>query len=112
MLCSTFYRTNFIQINGIRYSKGCVVVLTTDDVLPVFGLILEVLLTGEINTHMFICEVLETIEFVDHNHAYKVSKRRPAPIVMCTQSDLSDYHILGLYQLYSVFYIVLKYYIV
>ena len=48
---------------------------------------------------MFVCEVLTTDRYVEHYHAFEVSREVPTPVVFCSQKDLADFHALGLFKL-------------
>ena len=57
------------------------------------------------------CEVLTTHSFVEHYHAFEVSREVPTPVVFRLQKDLADFHALGLYKVNHAQYVVQKYYI-
>ena len=56
------YRVTWIQLQGTKYVEGCVVVLDSSEVLPTFGLIINVLLIKPDKPY-FACELLQTKEF-------------------------------------------------
>ena len=67
------YRVAWIQ--GTKYVEGCVVVLDSSEVLPTFGVIINVLL----------------IYFKLKNFLHTVVQRdKPIPIVYCKPDELSD----------------------
>ena len=107
------YRANYVEINGIRYSNGCVVVLNTSAVIPIFGCVIDVLLT-DVDNCLFVCEELQSEEFVEHFHAYKVNREiaDAIPLVICKHKEFSDYHVLGLYKHDDSMYVVPKYHLI
>ena len=78
--------------------EGSVVVLDTSEILPVFGIIINILLIKPDEPY-FVCELLHTEEFSAHFHCYIVKRDKPIPITFCMPNELSDYHTLGLYTL-------------
>lgn len=115
MKISFLYRTRSITIHGTTYTIGSVVVLacvSTDQ--PVFGQIINILIVDVNNTY-FVCEVFHTEDFDTHLHAYVVTTQSPIHITLYKQTQLLDYHTLGLYKLclyedtVPTFYIVPKY---
>lgn len=75
--------------------EGCVVVLDSSEILPIFGMIINILLIKS----YFVCELLHTEEFYTHFHSFIVQRDKPIPIVFCKPDRLSDHHTLGLYGL-------------
>ena len=71
--------------------EGCIVVLEASEILPVFGVIVNILLIKP--------ELLETEEFSSHLHSFIIQRAKPIPIVFCKPDELSDHHTLGLYSL-------------
>ena len=53
------YRVTWIQLQGTKYAEGCVVVLDSSEVLPIFGIITNVLLIKPDEPY-FVCELLQT----------------------------------------------------
>ena len=105
-----------MQLQGTRYCEGSVVVLNSD-IHPTFGHIIDIVIV-DVDNPLFICEVLETREFISHVHAFVVKKKSqtPIPITVIKQQELADHHVLGLYKLRHFqdsfsFYIVPKYHI-
>ena len=98
-------RTKWVQCNGVVYSVGCVVMLNT---APTFGQLNDIILT-DVDICLFVCNILSTEGYVDHLHAFEVHQEKPIPIVFYKQSDLTDYHPLGLYKLNDSLYVVPKY---
>ena len=89
------YRVTWIQLHGTKYVEGCVVVLDSSDILPIFGMIINILLIEP----YFVCELLQTEEFSTHFHSFAVQRDKPIPVAFCKPDELSDHHTLGLYSL-------------
>ena len=47
---------------GTKYIKGCVFVLDTSEVLPIFGIVIDIIVITA-NQPYLVCEVLTTEEF-------------------------------------------------
>ena len=78
--------------------EGCIVVLDASEILPVFGVIVNILLIKPDEPYIyFVCELLETEEFSSHLHSFMIKRAKPIPIVFCKPDELSDHHTLGLY---------------
>ena len=60
--------------------EGCVVVLDSSEVLPTFGVIINVLLIKPDEPY-FICKLLQTEEFSTHFHSFVVHREKPIPIL-------------------------------
>ena len=89
------HRVTWIQIQGTKYVEGCVAVLDSSEILPKFGVIINVLLIKS-DKPCLVCELLKTQEFSTHFHSYVVQRDKPIPIVFCKPDELSDHHSLGL----------------
>ena len=101
-------------MQGTKYCEDSVVVLSSD-VFPTFGRIVDIIVV-DVDNPLFVCEVLETEEFISHVHAFVVKTQTPIPITIIKQKELSDHHVLGLYKLRLFqdsfsFYVVPKYHI-
>lgn len=92
------YRVKWIQVQGTKYIEGSVVALDSTEILPTFGIIIDILITEADNPY-FVCEVLYTEEFSVHLHSFVVTREKPIPISFCTPDELADHHTLGLYSL-------------
>ena len=93
------YRVAWIQLQGTKYIEGSVVVLDTSEILPIFGIIFNILLIKADQPYL-VCEVLHTEEFSAHLHSFIITREdKPVSIVFREPHELSDYHILGLYSL-------------
>ena len=56
-------RVSWIQLQGTKYVEGSVVVLDISKILPVFGIIINILLI-KLDEPYFVCELLHTKEFL------------------------------------------------
>ena len=66
------------------------------ELLPTVGLILDNVVC-DVDNYFIVCEVLITVCFHNHYHAYEVS-HDTAPSFFCLkQSQLADHSVLGLY---------------
>ena len=65
------YRVGWVQFQGTKYPKGCIVVLDSSEILPTFGIIMDIILTDSDNVH-FVCEALTTEEISEHLHSFIV----------------------------------------
>ena len=110
------HRVTWIQLQGTKYMEGCAVVLDSSEILPTFGVIINVLLIKPDEPY-FVCELLQTEEFSIHFHSFIVQRNKPIPIVFCKPDELSDHHTLGLYNLrlnhdtISTYYVVPQYHL-
>lgn len=91
-----YYSVSWIDITGNTYSHGSVVVIKTD-LLPVFGLIEDIIIDDS-HCHYLVIEQLNTICFVPHFHSYEVMALSPKVYYICEPSNLFDHTVLGLYQ--------------
>ena len=74
--------------------------------------VIKYIILPELSSPKFVVNTLVTNTFSKHYHAYEVSHHNS--IVVCSQSDLPDFNVLGLYQSYScasVFYVPLRYHV-
>jgi len=92
------FRVKWIQVQGTKYIEGSVVVLGSTEILPAFGLIIDILIT-KVDNPYFVCEVLYTEEFSVHFHSFVITRQTPIPISFCTPDEHADHHTLGLYSL-------------
>ena len=72
-----------------KYVEGCVVVPDSSDVLPIFGVIINILLI-KLDELYFVCELLQTEEFSTHFHSFVMQRDKPIPVVFCKPDKLSD----------------------
>lgn len=102
-------RISWVEVDGTKYRKGCVLVLESD-LVPLFGVVEEIHCVS--NQYYFVCKCLHTECFSPHFHAYKVTKNFEE-LRYCTISDLSDHNPLSMYTLVShQMYVCMKYYII
>ena len=82
------YRVAWIQLQGTKYIEGSVVVLDTSEILPIFGIIFNILLIKADQPYL-VCEVLHTEEFSAHLHSFIVTREdKPVPIVFREPHEL------------------------
>ena len=101
-----FTRISWIEIGGTKYAKEDVVVLESN-LLPLFGIIIDILYVSE---HYYVAPC--STEFLSHNfHAYEVSKCSSSNTVFGRHSDLVDHNVLSLYSLSSTnnYFVPVKY---
>ena len=103
------YRLSWIEIDGTVYKPGSVVVLTSS-LMPQFGIITDILMLN-IDDYYFSCELLCTVSFNEHFHAYEVTRSSLVNLVICKQSELIDYHVLGMYAVAAKHSVSLKYHL-
>lgn len=63
---------------------------------------------------MFVGDLLETVAYNDHFHAYQINIVPQPSFRVFSQADLKDHHVLSLYQPFhspSTFMLPLKYYV-
>ena len=77
------------------YRKKDIVVLTMD-LVPTFGMIVDIIVTGMDNI-LLICEVLQTEIFKHHVHAYKALKPSIPEYWIGRQRDLFNHTVLTAY---------------
>ena len=82
-------RVRSVVINGTIYRKETVVVCGIEDDTPMFGEIMELIVTPHQECLFVICPLL-TIAFHHHYHAYEVAPTDS--IVVYHHEQLFDYH--------------------
>ena len=87
--CTYIYinRVTWIQLQGTKYVEGCVVVLDSSEILPIFGVIINILLIKPDEPY-FVCELLQTEEFSTHFHSFIMQRDKLIPIVFCKPDNL------------------------
>ena len=109
-LLSQSCRCSWVKINGTVYKPDNIVAVY-NNLMPVFGRIIDIIVVS-ITDCYFVCEIFTTVTFNTHYHAYEVQEqRRPTRLVVCKQSELIDYHVLGMYHLSNTIFVPLKYYL-
>lgn len=63
--------TNWVEFNGVKYKKNCIIIIGNDDLQFQFGIITDIFIVNYQNVY-FIYEGLETIGFDAHYYAYVV----------------------------------------
>ena len=103
------YRCSWVQIYGTKYKPKDIVALS-NEFLPNFGKILSIIFIN-VDKCYFVCELLHTSCFHPHYNAYEVSIEASPKIVICTQNELADHHILCLYNIGDYIFVPLKYFL-
>ena len=98
-----------MEVNGTKYSPHNLVVLEVTE-LPTFGVIVDIVSSDA--RYYLVCEVMFTILFNHHFHAYKVSKGHEPEYVVCCQTKLVDYYVLSKYTISGKTFVPLKYHII
>ena len=99
-------------MNGTKYNKGSVVVLSNDS-LPSFGEIIDIFIDSK--EHYLVCATLYTICFKAHFHAYEISRTAVnQQYIICTPSYLKDHQVYCFYNIatHPNHFIPMKYHIV
>ena len=79
--------------------------------MPVFGEIISIVITEYTKCH-FVCELFETKCFNPHYHAFEVRKHTvPIPVMICSQLDFLDHHVLAVYHVSNLSLVPLKYHV-
>lgn len=102
-------RLSWIEIDGTVYKTGSVVVLTSS-LMPQFGTIMNIVMLN-VDDYYFVCELLCTVNFSEHFHAYEVTRNSVIHLVICKQSELVDHHVLGMYSVAAKHLVSLKYHL-
>lgn len=85
-----------MKLNGTVYKPGsCVIRKFTDDI-PVFVKIRSVLFVPGDVLPIMVGDVLQTLNYNGHFHAYKVELKSESTVIIFRQSDLVNHHILSL----------------
>ena len=104
----TVYMAKKVAYNGIWYTSGSAVVLDKDDTLYRFGVISTSLIIAGVV--YLVCEQMRTVDYVQHIHAYAVSKvAHNLRLVKVT--ELRDHHPLSIYTTEFSECVVLRYHI-
>ena len=92
------HRVAWIQLQGVKYVEGCVVVLDSSEILLTFGVISTILLIKPDEPHFCLRTTPDKRIFYTLSQFY-CAKDSPIPIVFCKPYQQSEYHTLGLYSL-------------
>lgn len=87
-------RVSYADIDGTKYSNGDILVCTYCDHDPVFGKVLDVIIT-ESNECLFVLEPFIVRAFSHHFNAYEVEQITNEYIV-CRHKDFVDHHPLSI----------------
>ena len=78
--------------------------------LPTFGVITDIVSSGA--RYYLVCEVMFSICFNHHFHAYEVHKGDEPEYVVCCQTELADHYILSKYTICGKDFVPLKYHLI
>ena len=81
------------------------------NLLPTFGIIKEILVF-DVENYYIVCELLETINFAHHYHAFEVVYKDTPSFDVSKASKYIEHAVLWMHKQQSRFYVALKYYIV
>ena len=91
-------RISWVRIDGTLYCHNDVVVLS-NELLPTFGIIEDLLFVNSIN--YFICNKLVTQCFIEPFHSYETLKSDPSSFCIHKHSDFFNHNTLCAYKLRS-----------
>ena len=77
LICNIYitglFRLTWVSVSGTKYKTGAVVQTGFHNLLPVFAIARKIILVGgDPSKLMFIVEVIDTVCFSEHYHAYEV----------------------------------------
>ena len=85
----------WVKINGTRYKAGNCVLLQFSGEIPVFVQTRAiVLLSGHLQP-LFVGDLLQTVGYNEHYHAYEVTTMSQPTFRVFSQTDLKDHHVLS-----------------
>lgn len=106
-----FCRVSFADINGTRYSKGDLVICTMCDDDPLFGKLVDIVISQKC---WLILQPFIATGFNKHFNAFEVEPQ--CDYIICQQQDLLDHHTLSICKsfdltLQSTNFVALKYFV-
>lgn len=107
-----FYRVSYANIDGTKYSKGCVLLCTfwKDD--PLFGKLVDLIVSKE-NICWFIMQPCIVKRFNHHYNGYEVEQSNE--YFVCQQQDLADYNPLTISKSFDLAvhsnFVIIKYHV-
>ena len=90
----TFSSVSYADINGTHYQKGCVVFVSIEDETPIFGYIQDIIVVHGDCYFVLVPYIGHT--FCSHFNAYEVDSPCQYNVIISSQNDLIDYHLLTL----------------
>ena len=81
-------RVSYAIINGTKYSKGCILLCTFCNGDPLFGKLVDLIVTKE-NICWFIMQPCVVKQFNEHYNGYEVELQHD--YFVCQQEDLTDH---------------------
>lgn len=105
------YRVSYAEISGTHYSKGMIVLCTFDEDVPIFGKILDIIVTASGECLFALIPCIGKV-FCKHFNAYEVYINTMHHFIY-RPKDLVDHHTLSLSKSFasSVSYICMKYHV-
>ena len=103
------YSVSWAQSGSVLYKPGAIVV-TRNYLLPVFGVIVDIIVL-QVDICYFVLQEYITHCFVPHFHSFEVSITSPPVYDTYGVHELADHHPLCIYSINNKQLIPLKYYI-
>lgn len=85
---------SYAEINGTRYSSGSVLLCTFYDDDPIFGKVVDIIITDS-SKCLFILTPYISTSYNNHFNSYEV-ECLPDEKIICEHKDLADYHLLSI----------------
>ena len=89
-IISNINRLSSVEVSGTKYRQNDIVVRSYQRDEPVFGRVAHFIATSS-QEYYFVLNLLDTVGFSEHFHAFKVSFGG-SQIDVCVQADLADHH--------------------
>ena len=90
-----FCSVSWVRIQGTLCKAGAIVFIESH-LLPEFAEITDIVLY-DVDHCLFVCKPFITNCFVPHFHSFEVRNTDEPSAIFVKQSDLADYHTVGLY---------------
>lgn len=109
----TFCRVSFADINGTRYSKGDLLICGMCDDDPLFGKLVDLVVTQN-NECWLVLQPFKATRFNQHFNSFEIEPQ--GNYIICQQQDLVDHHPLSICKsfdstLRSTNFVTLKYFV-
>ena len=108
-----YSRVSYANINGTKYSKGCVLLCTFWKEDPLFGKLVDLIVSEE-NICWFIMQPYIVKQFNQHYNGYEIELSN-AGYFVCQQQDLADYNPLTISKSFDLTvhanFVVIKYHV-
>jgi hypothetical protein len=91
-IISILLRPSWVTVSGTKYKIGAVIHSGFHQLLPTFSVIKKiVVVNGELDKLYFILTRLDTIEYSEHYHSYKICKPFIDHITVCKQNEFVSF---------------------